>query len=61
MAVSTHGDASRILDYFWVKKAGVTTPEELQVFLREKDPRYEEAANRHQDNIERFGYPTWYE
>ena len=56
-----YGDAVEILQYPWVKDAGVASREELKEFLRAKDPRYEEMANRYRENLERFGSPTWYE
>jgi len=56
-----YGDASRILEYPWVKEAGVTSQEELQEFLLKKDPQYKEAADRCQANIEAHGFASWYE
>lgn len=56
-----YGNAGRILEYPWVKDAGVTSQEQLKEFLRAEDSLYEEMANRYKDNLERFGFPTWYE
>jgi hypothetical protein len=56
-----YGDCSRVLNYPWVREAGVRTRQELQEFLRSKDPAYEEMARRYRDNIERFGFPNWYD
>lgn len=56
-----YGDAQKILDYPWIKDAGVTTREGLQEYLRAKDPGYEVQANLYKSNLEQFGYMNWYD
>jgi hypothetical protein len=52
-----YGNWKQLLGYPWIKKAGVTTRKALQKFLSKS----KEKADLLKRNIEKYGYPTWYE
>jgi len=56
-----YGDPSDILEYPWVKEAGVTDVEELRAFLLKRDPKCKIEADHYESNLRKFGAPTWYE
>jgi hypothetical protein len=60
-ATVTGGPAAYVLEFPWVKEAGVTTVEELQAFLRKKDPEYEKCGRIRRDNLEKHGCGSWYD
>jgi hypothetical protein len=60
-AVLASGGIDSVLKYHWVREAGIETQEELQEFLRQKDPRYEEEGRQRASNFEKYGYGSWYD
>lgn len=53
-------DLSHYLDYHWVKKAGVTTLEELKAFLTERFPNALKEGQAALDAFAETGHYDWY-
>lgn len=51
-----------ILTYPWVAEHNISTREELQEFFRNKDDKdYEAAGRQYHENIQKYGFTTWYD
>lgn len=57
-----YGNLKSAYDYGWIKDAGIKrTRKALQTFLLKRDPQAKEQADLYKTNIEKYGFPTWYE
>jgi hypothetical protein len=54
-------EVQKVLEYPWVKDAGVTNQEELQVFLDGKDPEYRATAEQWRRNRALYDFDNWYD
>jgi hypothetical protein len=55
-----YGDPTPMLDYSWVKDKNIATLEQLRQHF-DLDPVNRRTADLHKANIDRYGFPTWYE
>lgn len=55
-----YGDPTQVLNYQWVKDAGVTNVEQLREFLEKQSPEYKADADAQKAAFDETGFTTWY-
>ncbi|MEN8168094.1 MAG: hypothetical protein ABFR65_11540 [Pseudomonadota bacterium] len=55
-----YGDIGKVLNYPWVKEAGITTRNELIRYVKKEQPDYLKWAVQYKSNLERYGFLDWY-